>query len=109
MDLMRRQNIADQGEWHVVYNNVNKTQVEAIKNDAETKDLILETVLGYAPINSQNLNKPYLFLMEYNKEGFDKFPIELLEGRFPEKEDEIVISEAILSNAKLQYKIGDVI
>ncbi|MBZ4668957.1 MAG: transporter, permease protein [Defluviitaleaceae bacterium] len=109
MDLMRRQNIADQGEWHVVYNNVNKTQVEAIKNDAETKDLILERVLGYAPINSQNLNKPYLFLMEYNKEGFDKFPIELLEGRFPEKEDEIVISEAILSNAKLQYKIGDVI
>lgn len=109
LDLMRRQTIAEDGEWHILYKEVNQTQVEAIKNDGETKNLILERSLGYAPIESQNQNKPYIYLMAYNKEGFNQFPIELMEGRFPQNENEIVISEPILSNAKVSYRIGDVI
>ncbi|MBM7685757.1 FtsX-like permease family protein [Defluviitalea raffinosedens] len=109
LDLMRRQTIAEDGEWHILYKEVNQTQVEAIKNDGETKNLILEKSLGYAPIESQNQNKPYIYLMAYNEEGFNQFPIELMEGRFPQNENEIVISEPILSNAKVSYRIGDVI
>ncbi|HHW66593.1 MAG TPA: FtsX-like permease family protein [Epulopiscium sp.] len=109
LDLMRRQTIAEDGEWHILYKEVNQTQVEAIKNDGETKNLILERSLGYAPIESQNQNKPYIYLMAYNEEGFNQFPIELMEGRFPQNENEIVISEPILSNAKVSYRIGDVI
>ncbi|KAE9634965.1 FtsX-like permease family protein [Defluviitalea raffinosedens] len=109
LDLMRRQTIAEDGEWHILYKEVNQTQVEAIKNDGETKNLILERSLGYAPIESQNQNKPYIYLIAYNEEGFNQFPIELMEGRFPQNENEIVISEPILSNAKGSYRIGDVI
>lgn len=109
LDLMRRQTIAEDGEWHILYKEVNQTQVEAIKNDGETKNLILERSLGYAPIESQNQNKPYIYLIAYNEEGFNQFPIELMEGRFPQNENEIVISEPILSNAKVSYRIGDVI
>lgn len=48
MDMMRRNSISNEGEWHVLYENVNKTQLEAIKNDEETKELILSRGLGYA-------------------------------------------------------------
>lgn len=110
MDLMKRQVIADEGEWHVLYQNANKTQVEAIKNDEGTKDVILSKDAGYALLEgSQNDFKPYIFIREYNEEGFVNFPIELKEGRFPQKENEIVISEAIITNAKVHYKIGDVL
>ncbi|MPW26857.1 FtsX-like permease family protein [Alkalibaculum sp. M08DMB] len=110
MDLMQRQVISDEGGWHVLYENVNSTQIEAIKNDEETKDVILSRDTGYAFLEgSQNDHKPYIFIREYNEEGFENFPIELKEGRFPKKENEIIISEAIITNAKVHHKIGDVL
>lgn len=110
IDLMKRQSISNNGEWHVLYKNINKTQLEAINNDKETKAVVISRDVGYAPLNgSQNESKPYLFIREYNEKGFEKFPIELSEGRFPKAGDEIVISEAILTNAKVPYKIGDVV
>ncbi|SNT18082.1 putative ABC transport system permease protein [Anaerovirgula multivorans] len=110
MDMVRRQTISNEGEWHVLYENVNKMQLEAIKNDEETKDVILSRDTGYAFLEgSQNDNKPYIFIREYNEEGFENFPIELKEGRFPKKENEIAISEAIITSAKVNYKMGDVL
>ncbi|WP_069999130.1 FtsX-like permease family protein [Cellulosilyticum sp. I15G10I2] len=108
MDLMQRQTMANEGKWHVLYNDVNKTQLEAIQEDEATKTLILEKDLGYAPLEgSENPNKPYLFMKAYNPAGFENFPIVLSEGRLPQTPDELVISEAILTNAKIAYKIGD--
>jgi len=110
MDLFRRQVIAENGEWHVLYRNVNEEQVRAIKNDKLTKNAILSRDVGYSILEgSQNKNRPYIFIKAYDKEGLKNYPIELKEGRFPERSDEIVISEAILSNAKVEYKIGDVL
>lgn len=110
MDLMKRQTISNDGEWHVLYKNVSKNGFEAIKNDKNTKSLILSKDIGYAPLDeSINKNKPYIFIREYSSEGFEKFPIELTDGRFPQNSNEIVISEAIITNAKVNYNIGDVL
>jgi putative ABC transport system permease protein len=107
LDLMIRQEISDNGEWHVQYKNVTPDQIEAIKMDSETKSLILSSD-GYAELEgSNNHNKPFLYFKNYNKIGMKHFPIEVVEGRLPHNENEIVISEAILSNAKVEYNIGD--
>ena len=108
MDLLQRQTIASDGEWHVLYEKVNKSQLEAIKTDKETKDVILSRDIGYALLSeSKNIDKPYLFIKEYNEKGFEKFPIELNQGRLPVNNDEVVISKAILTNAKVNFEIGD--
>lgn len=108
MDLMQRQVIANDGEWHVLYGDVNTTQLDAIKKDSETASVIISRDTGYALLHgSQNLNKPYIFIKEYNPNGFEKFPVKLLQGRLPENPDEIVISEAISTNARVNYQIGD--
>jgi putative ABC transport system permease protein len=108
LDLMKKQSIADDGEWHVLYKAVNKDQLEAIQKDEETKSVVITRDRGYAPLaGAQNANKPYLFIKEYNVQGFKHFPIELREGRFPQADDEVVLSEEIASNAKVEYKIGD--
>lgn len=110
MDVKQRQSISDEGEWHVIYKDVNSNQLQAIKNDKETKQMILSRDLGCALLKGgQNASKPYMFIREYNKEGFEKFPIELAKGRFPQASNEVVISDAIISNAKVNYKIGDVL
>jgi putative ABC transport system permease protein len=108
LNLMIRDNIADNGEWHVKYNDVDVEQIQAIEKDSQTKNLVLSNDLGYAKLEgSENKSKPYLFIKEYNTAGFQQFPIELAEGRLPLKDDEIVISEAIADNAKVKYNIGD--
>ena len=74
MDMLRRQVIAESGEWHVLYKNVNKDQVEAIRKDEETQTVILSRDVGYALLEgSRNPNKPYLFIREYNEAGFENF------------------------------------
>lgn len=108
MDLMQRQAIADDGEWHVLYENVNSEQIDAIQSDEETKELILSRDRGYALIEGVDTpNKPYLFIKEYNTEGFENFPIELSRGKLPQSENEIVISEEVITNGKVDYQIGD--
>ncbi|KEQ24853.1 ABC transporter permease [Paenibacillus tyrfis] len=106
--LMQKQTIQEYGEWHVLYKNVNKDQLEAIKQDAATQQLITSKERGYALLQgSQNINKPYLFIKAFNAQGFKNFPIALSEGRLPQQANEIVLSEAIATNAKVTYRIGD--
>lgn len=108
LNLMQRQLIANEGEWHVLYKDVNKDQLEAVKNDEATKTLVISRDRGYAPLEgSQNENKPYLFMKEYNTQGFKQFPIELSEGRLPKAANEVVLSEEIATNANVEYEIGD--
>ena len=108
MELFQRQTIASEGEWHVLYQDVNKEQLEAVKKDEATKALVISRDRGFALLEGgQNKNKPYLFVKEYNAQGFEQFPIELSQGRLPKANNEVVISEEIAENAKVDYKIGD--
>ncbi|MGG3279087.1 FtsX-like permease family protein [Paenibacillus solani] len=107
-DLMIRQTIGDSGEWHVEYQDVTKEQLAAIHGDEATKTVAITRDLGYAPLEGgQNPNKPYLFIKEYDAQGFAKFQVELSKGRLPQTDKEVVISEPIATNAKVKYEIGD--
>ncbi|ERM18238.1 ABC transporter permease [Brevibacillus laterosporus] len=107
-DLMIRQAIADTGEWHVQYQDVTKEQLAAIQGDDATKTVAISRDLGYAPLEGgQNPNKPYLFIKEYDAQGFAQFPVDLSKGRLPHTDKEVVISEPIATNAKVKYEIGD--
>ncbi|SFF10747.1 putative ABC transport system permease protein [Paenibacillus algorifonticola] len=107
-DLMIRQAIADTGEWHVQYQDVTKEQLAVIQGDDAAKTVAITRDLGYAPLEGgQNPNKPYLFIKEYDTQGFAQFPIELSKGRLPQTDKEVVMSEAVATNAKVKCEIGD--
>ncbi|MEH7253394.1 FtsX-like permease family protein [Neobacillus niacini] len=107
LDLMVRQHIAKHGEWHVLYKDVSLDQLKAIEKDSETKSMILSSD-GYAALEeSKNENKPYLFFQNYNPIGMKQFPIEVIDGRLPQNENEIAVSEAVIKNGKVDFKIGD--
>ncbi|MFF2912702.1 ABC transporter permease [Paenibacillus sp. NPDC057934] len=107
-DLMIRQTIADSGEWHVQYQDVTKEQLAAIRADDATKTVAVTGDLGYALLDrGQDPNKPYLIIKEYDAQAFAQFPIGLSKGRLPKSDKEVVISEAVATNAKVKYEIGD--
>jgi len=108
MDLFKRQSMAKDGEWHVQYQIDNSEQLEGIKKDSNTKKLSLSRELGYAKWNeSQNISKPYMYFKQYNENGFKQFPITIKEGTFPSKENELLISEEMITDSEKEYKIGD--
>ena len=66
LDLMARQHISTNGEWHVHYRDVTPDQIEAIDQYSETEKLVLLSD-GYAAFKeSINAYKPYLFVQNYN-------------------------------------------
>lgn len=108
LDLMKRQVITNDGEWHVLYSNVNKKNINSLKDNSNTESMILSKEIGYSYLkDSKNKRKPYLYLKAYNSEGFNKFPVKLTEGRFPNNSNEIVIPKSIINDAKVNYRISD--
>ena len=109
-DLMRRHTITSTGEWHVRYEGVNKKQIDAIRQDFNTRELLLSEDIGFSPLKgSQNEYKPYLFLSGLSQSALEKLPIHLLEGRLPQNENEVVISGHIKTNGGVDYKVGDML
>lgn len=109
-DLMRRHTITSTGEWHVRYEGVNKKQIDAIRRDFNTGELLLSEDIGFSPLEgSKNEYKPYLFLSGLSQSALEKLPIHLLEGRLPQNENEVVISSHIKTNGGVDYQVGDVL
>lgn len=108
IDLLKRQTIRDEGNWHVRYDQVDQKQLQAIQKDKETEQVSITQDVGYAALKgSINEQKPYLSIQAFNKEAYDNFHVELEKGRLPRNNQEVVISASIYTNAGVAYKIGD--
>src|SRR5690625_7615825 len=108
LTLLQKQEIADGGEMHLKYKDVNEEQLITIKEDKNTEYVVLTKDVGYADLaRRENESKPYLFVKEYNEARFNQFPIELVKGKITKKENELLISEDIITNAAVDLQIGD--
>lgn len=98
----------EDGDYHYEYKNVPANELKYIKENRNVESYYITQDLGYVKLqNSQNEYKPYLYLMAYNGRALEKSSIKLTEGRMPKNDSEIVISEYIQKNGKVEYNIGD--
>lgn len=98
------------GNYHYEFIDVNKDDIKTIENNSKIKELGLVNNLGYAELKeSKNEYKPYVFVKAYNKVALNNILGRLIEGRLPENENEIIISEHIRKNGNVNIKVGDTI
>lgn len=98
----------NEGDYHAIFYEVPKGELKYIEENRNVEKYYLSEDLGYANLeDSQNKNKPYLNVISMNSGYLNNMGVHLLEGRMPENSSEIVISEHIIKNAKVDYKIGD--
>lgn len=96
------------GNYHYAFKNATIDDIKYIENNRNIERSYITQEIGYSKLeNSQNEDKPYLYLMSFQKAAFDNLPINLEEGRLPENENEIVISKHIYTNGKVKFNIGD--
>lgn len=105
------QDVASQrdGKWHIALYDITKEQkdeVLAMQGIEETAMSVDYGVTEFA--QSGNAERPYLNIKAYQEQCFDWMNIKVKEGRLPEQSDEIVISEAALTDGAA-IGIGDTI
>lgn len=100
--------IKEDGNYHVTFKNVPQEELKYIENNRGVASYFLTQGVGYAKLkDSQNLAKPYIYLYAYDENALKNYAVNLVEGRLPQNSSEILISEHIITNGKVQYKIGD--
>lgn len=108
IDLLKRDSMARDGEWHAQFSGVNSEQAKEIRKNSNIEKVILSNDLGYANWkDSKNENKPYLFFKQYDEQGFEQFLITLKEGTFPKASNEIIIPDEMRKKGNSKYAIGE--
>ena len=100
----------DRGSWHAQVYQVDEEQVEAIKSLDYVDQVAVTRPLGYTEFEqSGNPDAtPFLELKGYSPEVFEWLKIRVKEGRLPEAEDELILSERAISEGS-GIQIGDTI
>ena len=107
--FLKNREIAVTGQWQVIMNNVNKEGLEEAKTNKQIEQYENIYTLGWAKVANENEGKPYLLVQSLGDMEHALFPINLVSGRMPEKEDEILLPENFIANAKEKYQVGDTI
>ena len=99
---------ADHGNYHMRFENVPTEELKFIEENVNVESYFLTKNVGYAKLDgSINSGKPYLFLMEFDRNALQNSSFKIVEGRLPENENEVVISQHIIDNGGVELKVGD--
>ena len=98
--------INESGYYHIELLNINDNDINKLKLNKDIKDINLVYKLGYSSIEIDS-TFPYIEIASMDKDSLSNLSYELIEGRYPENDNEIVISNKV--KLKDKYKVGDVI
>lgn len=98
------------GDYHYVFYDRTEEEAAMLGENRRVEDFFQTSGIGYAGLSgSVNPDKPYLYLMAMDADGFAHSSVHLTEGRFPVNEGEIVLSKHIRTNGGVTYQVGDVL
>lgn len=102
--------VNDTGYFHINL-KTDRDGLNKLSNNRDIKYSMNLYEIGYSLLeNSANEYKPYLKLLSIeNPNDFLNLNFKLIDGRYPTNFNEVVISDTIRTNGKVEYKIGDII
>lgn len=102
----RQDAIKTYGSYNLYLEDLNAKEISTIKKNVNVSKVYYYTPLGFAKTDSNFDAKPFLYVTETNEDFFNK--LSLLEGHFPQNNNEIVIGSN-LTDYSSNYKVGDTI
>lgn len=95
------------GKWHITMYDITDKEYDEVKKLEWVEETSVSTYYGFAEFKqSANELRPYLNVKAYEIECFDWMNIELKSGRLPQKNGEIVVSEAAVLDGS-NFSVGD--
>ena len=99
--------ISQDGAWEANFKNVKIEDMPEIVNDKRFTNVMLMVPVGMAQ-NSYSEDE-FCYIKAYSKEALNNMKVCLIEGRLPENENEIVLSNTFFDGKENEPKIGDTI
>ncbi len=107
LDYMAKGAAERYGGWHVGFFDVSDEFVKARTQDENVLDAACAENLGYAVLEgSQNPDKPYLFVTGYNEKAFQSLPVNVISGRLPENDSEVIVSGGVQATGGVSLAEG---
>ncbi|MFZ7133413.1 MAG: ABC transporter permease [Eubacteriales bacterium] len=106
-DMFIREAIENNGNYHAVFYNVPLDKVKYISENSHVEKSLLSSNIGFAKVKSQNDYKPYIYLKAYDEESMENQPVHLTKGTFPQQSDEILISQHMIDDGKVDVDVGE--
>jgi len=94
------------GNWHAQFHAVPYAKAKYITENSAVQTAMLSEPLGSASYGSHNTVRPYLYVTAYDALSFRNQSIQLISGRFPQKGDELLISQVMVADSGLGLKPG---
>ncbi|MCI9177270.1 MAG: ABC transporter permease [Clostridia bacterium] len=100
--------INETGYYHIELIGINRENLADIKNNRDIKEIKIMYDKGYSYFNGgKEEDTPYIHIYSMNSKNLEELAYEIIEGRQPQNENEIVLNKSALFNS--DYKIGDTI
>lgn len=106
-ELMRSESIANNGNWHAMIPDVRIRDVPIFEKAEFAPEVTLNRVEYARLTGSNNNNKPYLIIRQFDENSARNFPVKLIKGRMPQNDGELVLSQYLEANGGLKYEVGD--
>ena len=90
--------------WHALFRNIDEETAQKLSAHHLVKRYGLRSDVGYMTDDDADIALIYM-----DEEGLDLYKIEIAEGKWPEAENEIVVSPGILEELSQTGEIGDTI
>lgn len=97
------------GSWQVMMLDVNEQGIQQLKDNEHIASYEEVGEVGYAIADNSNVDKPYLYVKSLHDGQHALFPITVTQGRLPENENELILSNFFLAKSTVDYQIGDTI
>lgn len=102
--------IHDNGDWHGSFRNITWQDCKKVTESDELSDSTFGQHLGYAKVDSQVDQRPFLRVIGGEKDSFfNTLPVRLTSGRLPKSSNEIILPNNLASEGGVKHKIGDTI
>lgn len=96
------------GNYYASFQDIPNDQLKYIEENENIKEYSVTKSLGYAELGeSKNENKPYVYVMEFDKNALSSNGLKVTSGRLPENNNEIVVSKSIMDNARVHISVGE--
>jgi len=102
---MREDAIKYSGSHHAYFDSLSEEEKNELSLNVNFSLHYSYGVLGFSNVSSSNKYKPYVYVVSAEKEYLNHE--ELIEGRMPENDKEIVIPTHLATNGNVNFHIGD--
>lgn len=97
--------VDDVGDWSVGIYEATGTERDRLAQDGRVDELCALRSVGYAQL--EEAGRPYLFVGAMSENFAGRMPIDLIRGRMPENDTELLVTRQFLYNSGLELSPGD--